>query len=361
MGERTVLGFFAPLLGRSGKAPDVFEVLAPALVSRGYGAVSASSAPTRARRLVDQVRVLWRDRRHIDVVFIHVYTGPTFVVVDLLTRLGRRSGRPLVGYLSGGGIPDLIERHPRWASTVLGRFDLLSAPSGYLAGSVEAIGLSSEVVPNPVDITEFEFARRSPARARLLWMRTFHELYRPELAVEVLAALRAHHPDARLTMAGQDDGLLAPTRRLAERLGVADAVHFPGFIGPEARRRAFADHDVFLHTNRIDNMPLSLLQAGASGLPVVGMAVGGVPHLLADEREALLAPDSPDPATCRDGLVARVERVLADPSLAGRLSDAGREAAESARLPIVLDRWEELIAKLVADGPRPRSGSRLVT
>jgi glycosyltransferase involved in cell wall biosynthesis len=343
------------MLGRSGKAPDVFEVLAPGLVGRGFGAVSASSAPGRYRRMTDQVRVLWGDRRRIDLVFIHVYGGPTFVVVDLLTRLARRSGRPTVGYLSGGSIPDLIAERPRWAGAVLGRFDLLNAPSTYLAEAVGRIGLSAEVVPNPVNLTDFPFTRRSPARPRLLWMRTFHDVYRPELAVEVLADVRRTHPDARLTMAGQDDGRLASTRDTARRLGVDDAVDFPGFIGADARAKALADHDVLLHTNRVDNMPVSLLQAGASGLVVVGMAVGGVPHLLADEHEALLAPDG-DPEVARHGLVERVLRVLGDADLAGQLSDAGRRAAERANLPVVLDRWEALVDTLVDRDPT--SGDR---
>ena len=349
-----MLAFFAPMLGTTGKAPDVFETLATGLVGRGYPAVSASAAPGRFRRLVDQAGVLWSDRHRADVVFVHVYAGPTFLVVDLLTWLGARAGLPMVGYLSGGGIPDLIARRPRWAARVLSRCTVLSAPSTYLAGSVQALGLDAMVIPNPVDLEQFTFRRRSAVAPSLLWMRTFHELYRPGLAVEVLAALRRDHPEARLTMAGQDDGLLEPTRALAERLGVGEAVAFPGFLDPEARRQAFAEHDVFLHTNRIDNMPLSLLQAGASGLPVVGMSVGGVPHLLTDGHDALLVADHADR---RDALVAQLERLLAEPGLAGRLSDAGRSTAEAARLPVVLDRWEAVIAELVTAPERAAGGS----
>ncbi len=347
MGEGAALGFFAPMLGRIGKAPDVFETLAPGLADRGHPVVTASSAPGRYRRAADQLGLLWRRRRWLDAAFVHLYTGPTFVVNDALSGLGRRTGVPLVGYLSGGGLPALVERHPRWAGRVLGRFDLLSAPSTYLAGAVAPLGLDVEVVPNPVDLSQFELRHRDAVSPRLLWMRTFHELYRPKLAVEVLAELHRRHPDARLTMAGQDDGLLGPTRARAAELGVADAVEFAGFLDPDRRRQALADHDVFLHTNRVDNMPVSLLQAGASGLPVVGMAVGGVPHLLADGREALLAPDDADLLGCRDGLVERVERLLDDPGLAAELSRAGRANAEAADLPVVLDRWEALLGGVV--------------
>jgi glycosyltransferase involved in cell wall biosynthesis len=274
-------------------------------------------------------------------VFIHLYGGRSFAVNDLLSRLARRHSVPLVGYLSGGSIPDLAVRHPRWARQVLGRFDLLSAPSPYMSRFAESIGLRAEVTPNPIDLAAFPYRRRPVVAPRLLWMRGFEPNYHPELAVEVLARVRRSCPDATLTMAGRDRGLLAATQARARDLGVDAAVTFPGFLDPAARLAALADHDLFLHTNRVDNTPLSLIEAAGSGLAIVGTSVGGVPDLVEDGRHARLAPDGD-----ADGLAAAVVELLTEPGVAVGLADAAHELVQGMSLERVLDIWVGRLATL---------------
>jgi glycosyltransferase involved in cell wall biosynthesis len=174
-------------------------------------------------------------------------------------------------------------------------------------------------------------------------MRTFHEIYRPDLAVRTLARLLPDHPDATLTLAGQDRGLLAATRRLADELGVAGSVRFAGFLDAEGKRREFAEHDVFLNTNRVDNAPVSVVEAAAFGLPVVATRVGGVPHLLHDGETALLVPEGD-----ADAMAAAVRRLLSEPDLAARLSRAGRALAESCSWERVHPLWEDLFREVLA-------------
>src|SRR4029079_1387395 len=117
--------------------------------------------------------------------------------------------------------------HPRWARRLLALGDRVVAPSPYLARELGHLA-DIEVIPNVIELDEYPFVLRGELAPRLWWMRTFHPLYHPELALEVLARLRVDHPDATLTMAGQDKGLLDATRAHAEALGVASAVRFPG-------------------------------------------------------------------------------------------------------------------------------------
>jgi glycosyltransferase involved in cell wall biosynthesis len=215
------------------------------------------------------------------------------------------------------------------------------APSGFLAEPFRARGFDVRVIPNVVDLAEYPYRHRPAAAPRLLWMRTFHELYRPDLAVRTLALVRRSHPGATLTLAGQDKGLLGETRRLAAELGLEGAVRFAGFLDAEGKRREFAEHDVFLNTNRVDNAPVSVLEAAAFGLPVVSTNVGGIPHLLRDGDEALLVPEGDAGA-----LASAVCRLLDEPGLAGRLSAAGRDVAERSAWARVRPLWEELLGRI---------------
>ncbi|MFL6203626.1 MAG: glycosyltransferase, partial [Thermoanaerobaculia bacterium] len=117
-----------------------------------------------------------------------------------------------------------------------------------------------------------------------------------------------------------------------------------GFLDAEGKRREFAAHDVFLNTNRVDNAPVSVLEAAAFGLPVVSTDVGGIPCLLRDGEEALLVPEGN-----AEAMAGAVRRLLDEPGLAGRLSAAGREVAERSSWERVRRLWEEALTP----GPSP--------
>ncbi len=172
---------------------------------------------------------------------------------------------------------------------------------------------------------------------RLLWMRTFHEIYHPELALEALALLRKTGVGATLTMAGQDKGLLETCRRRAAELGIADAVEFPGFLDLSAKIAAFSRHDVFVNTNRVDNTPVTVLEAAAAGMPIVATAAGGLPHLLKDGEEALLVPPE-DPEALADA----IQKLLADDNLRRKIAIGGHRVAAASSWPEVYAKWQQL-------------------
>jgi len=270
-------------------------------------------------------------------VVVHVYTGRSFAVQDLVSRL---VGRPRsIGVLAGGGLPDFARRHPHWVSRVLGRFDLLVAPSAFLARwARQTVDVPVVVVPNPFDPDTYGFRLRGPLRPRLLWLRAYHPIYAPEVAVRAAAELR-DVDGLRLTMVGGDKGELAATRQRVDQLGLDDLVDVRGFAGESEKRRLFEEHDLFLNTSRVDNRPVTVVEAGAAGLCVVSTDVGGVPDLVVDGESALLvAPDEPR------AVADAVRRLLGDPALARRLSAGARRVAEEGSPAAVVARWNDLLS-----------------
>jgi glycosyltransferase involved in cell wall biosynthesis len=291
---------------------------------RTEGRVARATSPrvNPVLRAADMAVSVLRWRAQVDVVVLHVYSGRAFVTADLLAWEVRRMGLPLVMALHGGGLPAFSHRHPVWVARVLRRATHLVAPSAFMARHFANYARPVTVIPNTVRLEDYEYRERADLRPRLLWMRAFSDIYRPCLAIETLARLRTAVPDATLTMAGQPGPLLEPARALARRLGVADGVEFPGFLTPAAKRRAFREHDVFLVTTRVENAPVSVVEAAASGLPVVACRVGGLGDLLEDGRSGLLVDEPAE-------LDGAVRRLLDDPSLAGTLSRSGRVLAET--------------------------------
>ncbi|GGZ09092.1 TIGR03088 family PEP-CTERM/XrtA system glycosyltransferase [Pseudoduganella plicata] len=139
--------------------------------------------------------------------------------------------------------------------------------------------------------------------------------------IDAFALLRARIPDhaGRLRLAIVGDGPLRQTLRdkvAAE--GLQDAVWLPG------ARTDVADllrgFDIFAMSSIAEGTPGSALEAMASGLPVVGTRVGGIPEVIADASTGLLVPAS-SPAA----MAAALEQYVLAPELARRHGAAGRE------------------------------------
>lgn len=317
------------------------QILSDLFTKSGYSVVSTSAKLNRYDRLIDIVKTLFRERNQIDTLIIEVYGGPSFVVEDIASSLGRRFGHQIIMWLHGGAMPEFMARYPRWTNRVLRRADLLVAPSRYLARAVRRYGFEAQIVPNVIDLDAYPFRRRRVVRPRLFWMRSFDRIYNPELALRVLARLRTKRPDARLVMAGKDGGCKSEILDLAAQLGLTNAVDFTGFLDVDGKVKAGHDCDIFINTSRVDNMPVAILEACAMGLPVVSTCVGGIPDLLTDRQTGLLVDDNKEEA-----VADAIEELLANPDLIERLSTNGRQLAVRSSWKQVRLRWEKIFSSM---------------
>lgn len=140
------------------------------------------------------------------------------------------------------------------------------------------------------------------------------------LLVEAVAELRRRGLEARLTIVG-DGPRLADLRSLAARLDVGDQVDFAGSVGQHEIAARYARADVFALPSFAEGLPVVLMEAMASGLPVVASRITGVPELVEEGVSGLLVAPGRG-----DELAGALERVLREPPEARRaMGLAGRE------------------------------------
>jgi len=347
------LCFVGPMIGRRPEyVATQQEILDDLFASAGYPVISVSTALSRYVRLLDVVTTLIRRRHDIDIQCLQVYGGLSFVTEDIASWLGRQFRQRIIMVLHGGAMPEFMARHPQWTRRVLARADAFVAPSEFLARTITSYGFQAHIIPNVIELPRYPYRHRQAVRPRLFWMRSFDPVYNPLMAIRVLARLRSIMPMASLIMAGKDKGLEYETRRLAEALGLNGAVHFPGFLDMAAKVREGNAADIYINTNHVDNMPVTVVEACAMGLPVVTTAVGGIPDLLTDGETGLLVPDNDDQA-----MTAAIHRLLNEPALATRLSTNGRQLAERSSWEKVRPLWEQLFAEVMARPPRSKMES----
>ena len=232
--------------------------------------------------------LLVREIARADVVHVFSASYSSFLLAPLPAMLVARAlGRPVVLNYHSGEAADHLQRSAV-ARAALARVACNVVPSPFLARVFAGFGLPATVVPNIIDLDRFAFRQREPLRPRFLSTRNLGYPYNVACTLRAFRAIQDRRPDASLTVVGSgpDEPAL---RALSVDLGLRQ-VQFLGRVAPDDIAAIYADHDIYLQTPDIDNMPLSVIEAFASGLPVVSTEAGGMPAILESGRHGLLAP-----------------------------------------------------------------------
>lgn len=336
-------------LSRAGSSRAVCEDLAEKLGRTGRQVLTTSNKPKRMARLVDMLSTVWRKRDKYAVAQVDVYSGAAFLWAEAVCLALRFAKKPYILTLHGGNLPSFAQRWPRRVQCLLNSASAVTAPSRYLFEQMSSYCVDMQLYPNPLDLRCYEFRLRRAVKPRLMWLRAFNQIYNPSMVAEVLEQLARDFPTIQATMIGGDkgDGSLQQAERVADEMGVAQRINFTGAIPKKDVARRLNEGDIFLNTSNIDNMPVSVLEAMASGLCIISTNVGGIPYLLEHEQDALLVPPGDSKA-----MSAAVRRLLTEEKLAERLSQNARQKAEQFDWAIALLQWESLL-EAVVEGSRP--------
>ncbi|MFM7182751.1 MAG: glycosyltransferase [Verrucomicrobiales bacterium] len=270
-------------------------------------------------------------RRHADL--LHVYFGHTGV--HLLPFI-QRWPRPSVVSFHGmdvqprGDQPGYVER----LSTLLREVPLALARSQSLLDRLIELGCPPENVRlnrTGIPMDKFPVVRREvPADGAWHLVQACRLIEKKGLPVtlEAFAGFAARYPKARLTLAG-DGPLEARLRARAGEMGIADRVEFRGFLGESDLCRLYHEAHIFIHPSQMtadqnqEGIPNAMLEAMATGLPVLATLHGGIPEAVENGITGLLVPER-DADGLRDHLLA----LAAEPA---RWIAMGEAAATSVR------------------------------
>ena len=300
------------------------------------------------RTIVTSVRYVWSLLRCLDDYdVVHVFSASYFSFLLAPTPavlLARWYGKRVILNYRSGEAKDHLQRWGRTAIPVLRLADALVVPSGYLVDVFARFGLHARVIANIVDLDQFEFRARRPLRPVFLSNRNFEAHYNVACVLRAFALIQNRYRDARLIVAG-DGSQRRQLHRLADELQLEN-VAFVGRVSPDHMPSLYAAADVYLNAPDIDNMPGSILEAFASGLPVVTTDAGGIPYIVRHGETGLLVPRGN-----HEGIAAAAISLLQDASLSERLVGSAREECRRRYTPEpVLKEWVRVYRALVSDG-----------
>lgn len=294
-------------------------------------------------RLLPYLARLWMVSGRVQVMHIlansgwawHLFAAPA-------VWIGRARGVKVIVNYRGGNADTFFASAPRHVLATLRMASERVTPSGFLQRVFARYALAAEIVPNIIDLSRF-----SPAPVRdfddaphLIVTRNLEPIYDIPTAVRAFARIRQVLPRARLTVAGTGPEL-GRLQALTRELGIEDAVRFAGRIDNADIPALYASADCMLNPSTVDNMPISILEAFASGVPVVSTDAGGIPDMVEDGVSARLVPIGD-----AERMAAEALRVLAEPTRAAAMRAAGIEAAAGYAWPTVRDQWLDLYRRV---------------
>jgi glycosyltransferase involved in cell wall biosynthesis len=227
------------------------------------------------------------------------------------------------------------------ARAALARVQRNIVPSRFLVDVFRPYGIQASIIPNIVDMQRFRFRERRPLRPRLVSTRNFEALYNVAATVRAFRIVQDRWPEASLTLVG-GGAQEAQLRALVADLRL-DNVAFTGRVHPGDIARHYAENDIYIQSPAIDNMPTSVIEAFASGLPVVSTEAGGVPAILTHGTHGLLAP-----LADYEMLAAHVLTLLDRPDYARELARTAFESCQACTWSKVREEWLRAYRGVVA-------------
>lgn len=270
-------------------------------------------------RLVPYLFALWQQTGQFHIIHVMANSGWSWhLIAAPAIWIAKLRNTPVIVNYRGGEAESFLSRTTKLVRITMRQSSALIVPSGFLKAVFAHFDLPATIVPNIVDISRFNNpSPRRAARRHLIVARNLEPIYDNETAIRAFSVVHDQHPDATLTIAGsgpQAQSLL----ELSETLGLSGAVFFAGRLDRDAMAQAYRKADIALNPSLVDNMPNSVLEALASGIPIVSTNVGGVPFVVISEQTALLVP-----AKSPEEMAKAILRLMDDSALSTKLIDNG--------------------------------------
>ncbi len=325
-------------LSKKGKTETTIKTLSDMLRLEGFTVYAVSDIESKVFRLLHMLLAIIKHTRKVDYVLIDTYSTSNFYFAYWSSQLCRLLHLKYIPILHGGNLPKRLKNSPKLSKSIFNNAHINVAPSAYMQHEFKKFGYSNLVyIPNSIHLKNYHFKQRNQDNINLLWVRSFSEIYNPLLAVKILKTLLDEGVQATLCMVGPDnDGSLMKAKNYANALQIE--VLFTGKLSKDEWIALAENYNMFINTTNFDNMPVSVIEAMALGLPIVSTNVGGMPFLVAHNQEGLLV----EPNNI-DEFVEAIKNVHYNAEIAHKFAKNARKKVEQYDWELVKKQWVSLL------------------
>jgi L-malate glycosyltransferase len=278
---------------------------------------------------------LLREVRKYDVIHIFSASYLSFLIAPTPAILvSKLYGKKILLNYHSGEAEDHLQRWPR-SKSMFKLVDTIVVPSEYLFRVFAKFGFETVVIFNIIDLDKFEFRQRTTLRPFFLSNRNLEVHYGVDDLLRAFSYIQREIPDAVLTVVG-DGSQRNALENLATELHLANT-NFTGRVEHDEINRHYSAADIYLNASKIDNQPLSILEAFTCGLPVVTTDAGGIPDIVTDEITGFLVP-----VGAYESLGARALDLLTHQEIARTMTERARAECTKYTWSVVCPQWLDL-------------------
>lgn len=294
-------------LVKHGATPTTIDTLGLRLEQCGYTLFYASTVKNKVFRLLDMIVKFFYHLPKLDCVLIDTYSTSNFYYALIISQLCRVFNKKYLALLHGGNLPIRLQNNPKLSRLIFENSYRNVAPSNYLFNIfLEHFPQNTIYIPNTIDTENYPFSKKKFDVPRLFWVRSFSKIYNPEMAIHVFESIKKEFPEATLCLVGPDkDGSLDVCKKLANVKNLD--VLFTGKLSQNEWIELSKEYNIFINTTHFDNLPVSVIEAMALGLPVISTNVGGIPYLIDNEIDGFLVQDN-----AVSEMIAAIKKILFD-------------------------------------------------
>lgn len=325
---------------KKGRPTTQAEELYKLLLSNSHNVFFTSIYINRLLRFFDIIFKIIFLRKKYTIINIQFYGGLALYIEDIASFLAVLFSKKIIFTLHGGAIPIKILKHPKWYLRVLKRADIITVPSLFLKESLSSYNLPIQIIENSIPLHDYKYFVKNSFSPKILWMRSFHPIYNPEMAINVISLLTKDFPDIKLFMAGSDLGYFDFIKKRVSDLDLSRNIEFIGYLDLKAKLKYAELCDIYICTNNIDNTPVSLIEMIALGLPIITTNVGGISYFL-NKNQALFVSINDHLAMANE-----IKNIINDHILGKSLVSNSRSILSSFDEVNVYKKWDSLLRSI---------------
>ena len=262
-------------------------------------------ASSRLYLPIGMISVIKRELNKFDIIHLNEFRSFQSIIVH---RYAKRYGIPYV-VQAHGSLPRIMTKQKLkqiydilWGYRLLRDASKVIALTQIEAEQYKSMGVSPdkiEIVPNGIDLAEFgnlpqrgEFRKKwriNKNQKIVLFLSRIHKIKGPDLLAKAFAELSKEIEDAKLVIAGPDDGYLPMLKKLIKELKIEEKVLFTGPLYGKEKLEAYVDADVYVLPSIYETFPIAVLEACACGTPVVVTDRCGIANVI-DGEAGLVVP-----------------------------------------------------------------------
>ena len=249
--------------------------------------------------------------------------------------------KTVLNYRSG----QFEEHYKNWHKTLsptLNLFDRIVTPSNYLVDVFARHGFEAQSVHNFLDLEKFYYRERKKLRPIFLSNRLLEDLYNIPCIFRAFGIVQKKYPEAKLIVAGF--GYLRGELEKSVNEMKLQNVEFVGKIEQKEMFKLYDKVDIYVNSPNTDNMPGSIIESFASGVPIVTTNAGGIPYILEHEKTGLMVEVNDHEQMAREAL-----RLLEDENLVEKLTKNGREYVKNFSWKEVRGEWLKIYEDLMSE------------